>query len=94
MQVTVRYFTIVRNITGMREEKLDAKEGSTVEDVLKTLSTRYGKEFDRLIFSGRDHRGLRLLFFVDGRNIEGPEGFKTKLNAGSVLAIMPPIAGG
>jgi MoaD family protein len=94
MQLTVRYFTILRNITGTREEKLGAKEGSTVEDVLKILSARYGKEFDRLIFSGRDHRGLRLLFFVDGRNIEGPDGFKTKLKGGSVLAIMPPVAGG
>jgi MoaD family protein len=94
MEVTVRYFTVMRNITGTREEKIDAKEGSTVEDVLKTLSSKYGKEFDRYIFSGREHRGLKLLFFVDGHNIEGSDGFKTKLKSGSVLAIMPPVAGG
>jgi MoaD family protein len=94
MEVTVRYFTIMRNLTGTREERIDTIEGSTVEDVLKTLSTRYGKEFERYISSGRDHRGMKLLFFVDGRNIEGSDGFKTKLKNGSTLAIMPPVAGG
>jgi MoaD family protein len=94
MEITVRYFTIIRNITGTREEKIDAKEGSTVEDVLKTLGTRYGKEFERYISSGRDHKGMKLLFFVDGRNIEGSDGFKTILRSGNTLAIMPPVAGG
>jgi len=94
MEILIRYFTILRNITGTREERIDAKEGSTVENVLKDLGKRYGKEFERYIFSGREHRGLKLLFFVDGRNIEGSDGFKTKLRDGSILAIMPPVAGG
>jgi MoaD family protein len=95
MEITVRYFTVLRSVTGTREEKIDAKEGSTVEDVLEILITKYGKEFERFIFSGRgEHRGLKLVFFVDGRNIEGSEVFKTKLTSGNVLAIMPPIAGG
>jgi MoaD family protein len=94
MDVTVRYFTIIRNVTGKREEVLDVAEESTVEEVLKALSARYGKEFERYISSGRDHKGLRLLFFVDGHNIEGGGGFKTKLSHGSTLAIMPPVAGG
>ncbi len=94
MQIKVRYFTIVRSITGTREENLDAEEGSTVEDVLKMLGARYGKEFERYISSGRSHKGMKLLFFVDGRNIEGSDGFKTKLGNGDVLAIMPPVAGG
>lgn len=94
MEVTVRYFTIIRDITGTREEKIDAEEGSTVEDVLRILVKRYGKEFERYISSGRDHKGMKLLFFVDGRNVEGSDGFKTRLRSGNVLAIMPPVAGG
>jgi MoaD family protein len=94
MEVTVHYFTLLRSVTGTREEKMDVKEGSTVEDLLKTLSAKYGKEFERYIFSGREYRGLKLLFFVDGRSIEGSDGFKTKLKNGNILAIMPPIAGG
>nr|MDO8135835.1 MoaD family protein [Candidatus Njordarchaeum guaymaensis] len=94
MEIIIRYFTVLRDLTGTREEKMNAEEGSTVEDVLKTLGARYGNEFERYIFSGREHRGLRLLFFVDGRNIEGSDGFKTRLKSGSVLAIMPPVAGG
>jgi MoaD family protein len=94
MEVTVHYFTLLRSVTRTREEKIEVKEGSTVEDLLKTLSAKYGKEFERYIFSGTEYRGLKLLFFVDGRSIEGSDGFKTKLKNGSTLAIMPPIAGG
>jgi MoaD family protein len=94
MEVTVRYFTILRNITGIHEEKISAEEGSTVEDVLKILGARYGREFERYIYSGRDHKGMKLLFFVDGRNIDGFDGFKTRLRNGNTLAIMPPVAGG
>jgi MoaD family protein len=94
MEVTIRYFTLLRNITGKREERLPAEEDSTIEDILDTLSKKYGKEFEDYVLSGRDRRGLRVLFFLDGRSVEGSGGLKTKLRAGSVLALMPPVAGG
>jgi molybdopterin synthase sulfur carrier subunit len=94
MEVTVRYFTLLRNLTGKREEQLSAKEDCTIEDILGLLSKKYGSEFEEYVHSGRERRGLRVLFFLDGRNIEGLDGLKTKLRAGSVLALMPPVAGG
>jgi len=94
MKLTVRYFTILRSITGKREERIDADEGSTIEDILRTLVKKYGKDFEKLVYSGREQRGLKILFFVDGRNIEEMESLKTRLNGGSVVALMPPVAGG
>lgn len=94
MEVTIRYFTLLRNLTGTREERLAVGEDQTIEDILGILSKKYGKEFEDYVLSGRDRRGLRVLFFLDGRNIEGLDGLKTKLRAGSVVALMPPVAGG
>ena len=94
MKVTVRYLTILREITGKREEEIDTKEGSTIEDVLAFLNGRYGKEFERYVLSGRKRKGLRLLFLVNGQNIEKLDGLKTKLQSGSILTIIPPVAGG
>ncbi|WXG44409.1 MAG: MoaD/ThiS family protein [Promethearchaeati archaeon SRVP18_Atabeyarchaeia-1] len=94
MEVTIRYFTLLRNITGRHEEKLSVEEDSTIEDVLSALSREYGKEFENYVLSGRDRRGLRVLFFLDSQNIEELDGLKTKLRAGGVLAMMPPVAGG
>ena len=94
MKVIVRYFTILREITRKREEEIDANEDSTIEDVLTFLNGKYGKEFERYVLSGRKHKGLRLLFLVNGQNIQQLDDLKTKLQNGSVLTIMPPIAGG
>jgi molybdopterin synthase sulfur carrier subunit len=94
MKVIVRYFTILREITERREEEVDTKEGSTIEDMLNLLNEKHGKEFEKYILSGRKHKGLRLLFLINGQNIEQLDGLKTKLQSGSVLTIVPPVAGG
>jgi MoaD family protein len=94
MNVIVRYFTILREITGKREEEIKAKEDSTIEDILNFLDGKYGKKFERYVLSGREHKGLKLLFLVNGQNIEKLDGLKTKLQSGSVLTIIPPVAGG
>jgi MoaD family protein len=94
MKVIVRYFTVLREITGKREEEIDAKEGSTVEAILSFLNEKYGKKFERYILSGREREGLKLLFLVNGQNIEKLDGLRTKLQNGSILTIIPPVAGG
>jgi len=94
MKVIVHYFTVLREITGKREEEIDIQEGSTIEDALNFLNGKYGKKFERYIFSGREHKGVRLLFLVDGQNVEKLDGLRTKLQNGSVLTIVPPVAGG
>jgi MoaD family protein len=94
MRVTVRYFTVLREITEKREEEIDTEENSTVGDVLKSLNAKYGKEFERYILSGKRRKGLKLIFLINGQNIEKLEGSKTKFQSGDVLVIMPPVAGG
>lgn len=94
MRITIRYFTMLREITGKRKEEIDAKEDSTIEDLLNRLDRKYGKKFEEYIFSGRKHKGLRLLFLLNGKNIEQLDGFKTILQSGNVLTIIPPVAGG
>ncbi|TRO56498.1 MoaD/ThiS family protein [Candidatus Bathyarchaeota archaeon] len=94
MYVTIRYLSVIREITGTREEVIEVDNGATVEDVLKMLSKKYGKSFDRMIRSGRDIRGLQIIYFIDGKNIANLDGFKTAVNDESELVIIPPVAGG
>ena len=94
MYVTIRYLSIIREITGIREEVIEVDNTARVEDVLKMLSKKYGKAFDRMIRSGRDIRGLQIIYFIDGKNIANLEGFKTAVYNESELVIIPPVAGG
>ncbi|MFX1563599.1 MAG: MoaD/ThiS family protein [Promethearchaeota archaeon] len=94
MQITVRYLSIIREITGRREEIVKARKGSTVEDLIGILIDKYGEAFRRISLSGRERRGLQIVYFLNGQNIKALDDFKTKIPGVSELVIIPPVAGG
>jgi MoaD family protein len=94
MEITVRYFTVLRRITEKRQESLKMKEDSTLEDMLLIITEKYGKNFERYVSSGIGKKGLRLIFLLNGKDAIQFEGLKTRLHEGDTVALMPPIAGG
>lgn len=94
MQVSIRYLSIIREITGTREETIEVQEGTTIGELLTTLGKRYGKDFKRMIRSGRDIRGLQIIYFINGQNIKTLDGLETTLQEDSELVLIPPVAGG
>jgi MoaD family protein len=94
MQITVRYLSVIRDITGIREETINVEAGTTVEEVLQFLVKKYGDKFNKMIRSGRDIRGLQIIYFFNGQNIKSLEGFQTKIENESELVLIPPVAGG
>ncbi|HJX24355.1 MAG TPA: ubiquitin-like small modifier protein 1 [Candidatus Bathyarchaeia archaeon] len=95
INVTVKFFTTLREITGTRERTIEIGEETMVEEVLDKLREEYGKAFEEYVYE-KDGKQLSsgLQFLVDGRNIFTISGQKTKLSQNSVLAIIPPIEGG
>ena len=97
MQVSVRFFTSLREITDKKEETLKFPEGEkvTVDIVLKMLSQRYGKPFVEYVYDRKtgEVRGF-LQFLVNGKSATTLNGLETELEDGDVLAILPPVGGG
>lgn len=97
MQVSVRFFTSLRELTGKREETLKFRDGETVtvDKVLKRLAKRYGKSFVEYVYESKsgEVKGF-LQFLVNGRSASTLNGLDTKLADGDVLAIIPPVGGG
>ena len=97
MQVSVRFFTSLREIVDKKEETLKFPENEkvTVDTVLKTLAQRYGKRFIEYVYEGKtgEVRGF-LQFLVNGKSATTMNGLETELKDGDVLAILPPIGGG
>jgi MoaD family protein len=97
LQVSVRFFTSLREILDKKEENLEFPEGEviTVDNVLKKLKRHYGKPFVDYVY---DHKTgamkgfLQLL--VNGKSTSTLSGLQTKLANGDVLAILPPVGGG
>ncbi len=97
MQVLVRFFTMLREITGKREETLTFPNNkpATVNTVLKRLAREYGRDLTEYIYHTKtgEVKGF-LQFLVNGRSITTPNLLETKLSDGDVLAIIPPVGGG
>ena len=94
MEITVRYFTILRKLTEKKQEKLNIKVGSTLEDMLALLIKRYGESFERYVSSGKAKKGVQMVFLLNGKDIAQFDGLKTTLHNGDTITLMPPIAGG
>lgn len=97
MQVSVRFFTTLREITGKREETLKLKDDKpvTINMVLEVLARRYGKDFVEYVFDRREGQVKGFLqFLVNGRSASTFSGLETKLDDGDILAIIPPVGGG
>ena len=97
MQISVRFFTSLREITNKKEETLKFPEGEkvTVDMILKTLTQRYGKRFVEYIYDTKtgEIRGF-LQFLINGKSATTLDGLETELEDGDVLAILPPVGGG
>jgi molybdopterin synthase sulfur carrier subunit len=97
LQVSVRFFTSLREIVDKKEEILKFPEGAkvTVDTVLKTLMQRYGKRFVEYVCNSKtgEPRGS-LQFLVNGKSASTMNGMETELEDGDVLAILPPVGGG
>ncbi|MBN1244221.1 MoaD family protein [Candidatus Bathyarchaeota archaeon] len=97
MQVSVRFFTSLREIINKKEESLKFPEGEkvTVDNVLKTLRRLYGERFVEYVYdrkTGEVKGFLQLL--VNGKSASSLNGLQTELEDGDVLAILPPVGGG
>jgi sulfur-carrier protein len=97
MQVSVRFFTVLREITAKKEEIIQFAEGETVTVgiVLKMLAARYGKPFKNYVY-GAESGAVKgyLQLFVNGQSAATLKRLETELHDGDVVAIVPPVGGG
>ena len=94
MNVEVKFFTSLREITGKKVDKVQLQTAITVEELLILLSGRYGTEFREYVYNKEGKVQGFLSILVNGKNINALQGFSTELKEGDVVAILPPVGGG
>jgi len=93
VRVRVRYFTTLRELAGVPEEKITLKDDATLADLIEIVASKYGKEArDYLYTKGKVDPSI--YFLINGENSRVLSGLKTKLKDGDIVAIIPPIGGG
>ena len=94
MEITIHYFTVLREFTGKRQEKVKVKEGSTVEDMLALLVKNYGTQFKKHVSPPKGKKGLQLVLLLNNQDMNQLNGLKTTLHNGDNVCLILPIAGG
>ncbi len=97
LQVSVRFFTTLREIVGKKEEviRFSPDEKVTVNIILDRLSKEYGQAFKEYVYDRRTGQVRSFLqFLVNGRSVSSSEGPDLELSDCDVLAILPPVSGG
>lgn len=94
MKITMRFFTILKDITKKNKEELEVPQTTTIEDLLSLLSKKYGLQFKNYIYDPDGQTKPHLQFLVNWTNITTLNGFKTSLNEHDEIAIIPPVSGG
>lgn len=79
----VKYYATLRQVTGQREEELEA---GSVKELLEKLSGSYGEKIDRYLKIST--------VLVNGKNVIHMKGKRTRLKAEDVVSIFPPLGGG
>ena len=90
-QISVRIPAVLRTFTGGAHE-LQVAPG-TVADVLRELRARHPQLVPRLLTPEGALRPF-VNVYVDRANIRSLQGLQTRVPAGTVLNILPAVAGG
>lgn len=96
LRVKVEYLGHVRNLIGSgRVEEVEVSEGSSLADLLITLSKKYGEIFQKVVYekSGADVKP-NFIITINGYLLNQLNGVETKLKDKDHVILMPIVSGG
>jgi MoaD family protein len=93
MKLQVQYTAQLRGCVGQPEEHVELPDGSSLLGLLRQLAARWDRARQHLLTDLGQPRPS-LLVVVNGVAIPAHEAGDSVLQAGDVVVLMPPIAGG
>lgn len=90
-KVTVRLFTSLRALTGVRETQVEAGD---VKELIDILTDRFGEKFRKMLLEPDGSLKRHFHVLVNGRHVRLLNDLQTTLSDGDIIAIFPPIGGG
>jgi len=92
--IKIFFLSLLEDITGVNEITLNIDKNSTIKDVLKLLTSEFGKDFKITIFENPDTLSKYIIISLNGRDIRSLKNLESSLHDGDEVALLPAIAGG
>jgi len=89
--VSVKFMGDLRALFRQRDLVVPLPKGSTVGDLLASLSSSYGEAFTCRVFSGSGKLHHYMLLFLNGENIKELGGLAARLEDSAVEIVMLPM---
>ena len=89
LKITVRFYGIAYDNTGIREWKPELDSSSNMENLLLLIGEKFPKLEDSLIEKGEIREYLS--FSINNKDIMGLNGINTSLKEGDIVFVIPPI---
>lgn len=94
MRVQVKYFGVIREIAGKREETFELPASVTLLDLLRRLAAKYGGNMKSyLLESNADTPRPIHLYLLNGKAFTAGQTSAAMLGEGTVVSIIPTQGG-
>jgi MoaD family protein len=93
-KVFIKFLANVKEAVGKESLEINISDGETLENVLHSLSKKFGEHLRNVFFKKDGSLADNLIVFVNGKNVMIEKGLKTKVNDGDHIIIFTPVAGG
>lgn len=89
-KVNVKYFATFRNITGKKQETIQAYN---LKQLINKIRKKHPEIKNKVLKENKEIRE-GVMVMINGRNVNYLNGLKTELNKNDRISIFPPVAGG
>lgn len=94
VSVTIRYFAVVRELAGVRDESFVLPKNTRLQHAIKEASKRHGQAFFSYLLKEDGEISDRMMILVNGKAVRRKELREFVLRDNDVVAILPPVGGG
>jgi len=95
MKITLHTILSLKEVIGQRLTEIDLPHGSTMEDLLTYMRSRWGDKLSNRLFEPDSKAVLPYVrIMVNGQEIHFLEGTETLLKEGDEVLLLPPVSGG
>jgi MoaD family protein len=94
ININIKFLSLLADYAGEEESYLEVDKNSSVKDIIKNLSLKYGKNFSDKILDSQNVLNKYIILILNDVDIRSFNGLDTMVKEGDVLTFLPVIAGG